>query len=136
MKNQENPGIAPLPLATLLGVEIVEADPSRVVASLVVRDEICTSGGILHGGAVMTLADTAGAIGAVLNLPEGARTTTIESKTNFLGAAPVGSVVTAESTPLHIGRGSSVWQTRISNEGGKLLAVVTQTQLVIEARPG
>jgi uncharacterized protein (TIGR00369 family) len=100
-----------------------------------VRDEICTSGGILHGGAIMTLADTAGATGAFLNLPEGSRTTTIESKTNFLGAAPVGSIVTAEATPLHIGRRSSVWQTRISDEGGKLLAVVTQTQLVIEARP-
>ena len=95
------------------------------------RDELCTSGGILHGGAFMTLADTAGALGAFLNLAEGAHTTTIESKTNFLGRAPVGSTVTATATPVHLGRRSSVWQTRITNDAGKLLALVTQTQLVI-----
>ena len=121
----------PQPLARLLGVEIVEATPRRVVARLTVREEICTSGGILHGGAFMALADTAGAIGAVLNLRDGARTTTIESKTNFLGGAPIGAVVTAEATPVHVGRRSSVWQTRITDTTGKLLALVTQTQLVI-----
>ena len=98
---------------------------------MVVRDDLCTAGSILHGGAVMALADTAGAVGAALNLATGTRTTTIESKTNFLGAAPAGSTVTAEATPVHIGRRSSVWQTRISNAEGKLLALVTQTQLVI-----
>jgi uncharacterized protein (TIGR00369 family) len=121
----------PLPLARHLGIEIVEAEQKRVVARLTVTEAICTSGGILHGGAYMALADTAGAIGASLNLPEGANTTTIESKTNFLGSAAVGVVVTAESTPVHVGRRSSVWQTRVTNPTGKLLALVTQTQLVI-----
>src|SRR5277367_4799695 len=105
----------PLPLAGHLGIEIVEAEPRRVVARLTVRAELCTSGGILHGGAFMALADTAGAIGASLNLPAGANTTTIESKTNFLGSAAVGTVVTAEALPIHVGRRSSVWQTRITN---------------------
>jgi uncharacterized protein (TIGR00369 family) len=121
----------PLPLARHLGVEIVAASPMRVVARLTVREELCTAGSILHGGAFMALADTAGAVGAALNLAEGAGTTTIESKTNFLGGAPLGSVVTAEATPVHIGRRTSVWQTRITNPAGKLLALVTQTQLVI-----
>lgn len=121
----------PLPLARHLGIEVVEAEPRRVVARLTVRDALCTAGGILHGGAFMALADTAGAIGASLNLPEGANTTTIESKTNFLGGAAIGVVVSAEATPVHIGRRSSVWQTRITNPDGKLLALVTQTQLVI-----
>ena len=120
------------PLARLLGIEILEARADRVVARLVVREAVCTSGGILHGGAFMALADTAGAIGASLNLPPGAGTTTIESKTNFLGSARVGSVVTAETLPVHVGRRSSVWQTRITSEAGKLLALVTQTQLVLQ----
>ena len=121
------------PLARLLGIEILEARADRVVARLVVREAVCTSGGILHGGAFMTLADTAGAIGASLNQPPGAGTTTIESKTNFLGSARVGSTVTAEALPVHVGRRSSVWQTRITSEAGKLLALVTQTQLVLQA---
>ena len=121
----------PLPLAKLLGIEIVDASKTKVTVRLVVREEICTAGGILHGGAYMTLADTAGAVGAHLNLPEGARTTTIESKTNFLGAATIGTPVTAEASPVHMGRRSSVWQTRISAPDGKLLALVVQTQLVI-----
>ena len=121
----------PLPLARHLGIEVVEAELRRVVARLTVRAELCTSGGILHGGAFMALADTAGAIGASLNLVAGTNTTTIESKTNFLGSAALGVVVTAEATPVHIGRRSSVWQTRITNPDGKLLALVTQTQLVI-----
>ena len=120
------------PLAKLLGIEIVEAHPDRVLARLTVREDVCTSGGILHGGAFMALADTAGAVGASLNLRPGDRTTTIESKTNFLGSAPVGAVVTAEALPVHVGRRSSVWQTRITNDAGKLLALVTQTQLVIQ----
>jgi uncharacterized protein (TIGR00369 family) len=121
-----------MPLARLLGIEILEAQPSRVLARLTVRAEICTAGGILHGGAFMTLADTAGAVGASLNLRPGDNTTTIESKTNFLGSAAVGAVITAEALPVHVGRRSSVWQTRITSETGKLLALVTQTQLVIQ----
>ena len=121
----------PLPLARLLGIQIVAASKAGVTARLTVRDEICTQGGILHGGAFMALADTAGAIAAHLNLDAGARTTTIDSKTNFLGGAPVGSVVTAEAIAVHVGRRTSVWQTRITNDQGKLLALVVQTQMTI-----
>ena len=86
----------------------------------------------MHGGAIMSVADTLGAIGAFLNLPDGAKaTTTIESKTNFLGAAPLGSEVTATATPVHIGGRTSVWQTRLTNDKGKPVALVTQTQLVL-----
>lgn len=120
-----------MPLAQLLGVDVVEATPERVVGRLTVRPELCTAGDILHGGAFMAFADTVGAIGAALNLPAGAGTTTIESKTNFLGSARVGTEVTATATPIHRGRRSSVWQTRITNPDGKLLAMVIQTQLVI-----
>jgi uncharacterized protein (TIGR00369 family) len=118
-------------LPGLLGLEISEAGPEKVVGRLTVRPELCTIGGILHGGAVMALADTLGAVGAFLNLPPNARTTTLESKTNFLGAAPVGSTVVAECTAVHLGKTTSVWQTSIRREDGKLLALVTQTQLVI-----
>ena len=133
MSTVEQDVIARQPLARLLGIEIIEARADRVLARLTVREAVCTSGGILHGGAFMALADTAGAIGASLNLRTGDNTTTIESKTNFLGSAAVGAVVTAEALPIHIGRRSSVWQTRITNEAGKLLALVTQTQLVLQA---
>ncbi len=119
-------------LPGLLGIELTEATAERVSAKLQVRTELCTLGGILHGGAVMTLADTLGAVGAFLNLPAQARTTTLESKTNFLGAAPVGSIVLAECTPVHRGKTTSVWQTAIRSESGKLLGLVVQTQLVIE----
>lgn len=122
---------APQPLAKLIGVEIVEATKARVVGRLVVRPEICTTFDTLHGGAIMAFADTLGATGAFLNLPPGAGTTTMESKTNFIGAAKVGTVVTAESLPVHIGGRTSVWQTRITREDGKLVAVVTQTQMVL-----
>ncbi|THD74227.1 MAG: PaaI family thioesterase [Phenylobacterium sp.] len=120
-----------MPFAALLGVEIVSQEKARVVGRLVVREDLCTAGGILHGGAYMALADTLGAIGGFLNLVEGARTTTLESKTNFLGSAKVGTTVTGEATPLHIGRRSSVWQTRVTSAEGKLLALVTQTQMTI-----
>ena len=124
--------IGALPLATTLGIKLTVADKDRVVGELTVREEITTGGHILHGGAYMAFADTLGAIGAVLNLREGARTTTLESKTNFLGSARVGETITAEATPLHVGRRSSVWQTRITNAEGKLLALVTQTQMTLE----
>ncbi len=122
---------AMLPFARLLGLRFVAAAKDRVVAELVVRDELCTRPAILHGGAIMAFADTLGAAGTVLNLPAGARTTTIESKTNFLGAAPVGTRVTGEATPLHRGRTTMVWQTRLTTEAGKPVAIVIQTQLVL-----
>jgi 1,4-dihydroxy-2-naphthoyl-CoA hydrolase len=124
-----------MPFANLMGVQILERGKDRVVGQLAVREDLCTAGGILHGGAFMAFADALGAIGGFLNLPAGARTTTLESKTNFLGSAKVGTTVTGEATPLHIGRRSSVWQTRITDETGKLLALVLQTQMTVEAAP-
>ncbi len=124
--------IAALPLAKTLGIELIVAEKGRVVGQLTVREEITTGGHILHGGAYMAFADTLGAIGAVLNLREGTRTTTLESKTNFLGSARVGETITGEATPLHIGRRSSVWTTRVTNAEGSLLAQVTQTQMTLE----
>jgi uncharacterized protein (TIGR00369 family) len=121
----------PLPFAKLLGIEIVSASPERVTAQLLVRPELCTRPAVLHGGAAMALADTLGAIATVLNLAEGASTTTIESKTNFLGPAPAGSTVVAECTPIHRGKRTMVWQTRISTKEGRLVALVTQTQLLL-----
>ena len=113
-------------------MQLTEATPTRVVASLQVRPDLCTAGGILHGGAHMAFADTLGAVGTVLNLPQGKRTTTTDSSTKFIGSAPAGSVVTGESVPLHRGRTTMVWQTSIRNAEGKLCAVVTQTQLVLD----
>jgi uncharacterized protein (TIGR00369 family) len=130
MSEPENIGTAQ-PLARLLGVEIVEATKARVTGRLKVRPDLCTSWNTIHGGTVMAFADTLGATGAYLNLPEGASTTTIESKTNFIGPAREGTTVLAESLPIHIGRRSSVWQTRITREDGKLVAIVTQTQMVL-----
>jgi 1,4-dihydroxy-2-naphthoyl-CoA hydrolase len=123
-------------LPGLMGIEIIEASKERITASMLVRPQLCTYGGVLHGGAFMALADTIGAVGTVFNLPPGARTTTIESKTNFLGAAPVNTRVTAQSTPLHRGRTTMVWQTMIRGETGKLCAVVTQTQMVLPEQRG
>lgn len=120
-----------MPFANLMGVEIVERAKDRVVGRLLVRSDLCTAGNILHGGAFMAFADALGAIGGHLNLVPGSRTTTIESKTNFLGAAKEGTTVTGESTPLHIGRSSSVWQTRITGEDGRLVAIVIQTQMTV-----
>jgi uncharacterized protein (TIGR00369 family) len=115
----------------LLGVRIVTALPDRVVAELDVREELCTVPGILHGGAIMAFADTLGAVGTTLNLPRGAGTTTIESKTNFFGAARGGTTITAECLPLHLGGRTHVWQTSVRSPEGKLLAQITQTQFVI-----
>lgn len=116
-----------------LGVELLEATPERVLAALLVRPELSNGDGILHGGALMALADTLGAVATVLNLPQGARTTTIESKTNFIGAVPVGARVTAECTAFHRGKTTMVWQTQIRAPNGRLCAVVSQTQLVLQA---
>ncbi|HEX3499582.1 MAG TPA: PaaI family thioesterase [Stellaceae bacterium] len=115
----------------LLGIALTEVEKERVTATLTVCEAICTTGKIMHGGAIMAFADTLGAVGTFVNLPEGARTTTIESKTNFLGAAPLGAKVFGESTPIHRGRTTMVWQTRITLESGKLVALVTQTQMVL-----
>ena len=116
-----------------MGVRLTELAPERVVAELAVRPDLCTAGGILHGGAYMAFADTLGAVGTLVNLPDGKRTTTTDSSTKFIGAAKVGSTVTAESVALHRGRTTMVWQTSIRTEQGKLCAVVTQTQLVLDA---
>ncbi|KPK06568.1 MAG: phenylacetic acid degradation protein [Betaproteobacteria bacterium SG8_39] len=115
----------------LMGVEMTEVTQDRVRASLRVRPKLCTSGGILHGGAIMAFADTLGAIGTVVNMPEGARTATIESKTNFIGGAPVDAMVHGEATPIHRGKTTQVWQTRVTGADGKLVGIVTQTQIVM-----
>lgn len=122
----------PLPFASLMGVVITEAEPERVVARMAVREDLCTAGRVIHGGAVMALADTVGATGTFINLPEGAKgTSTIESKTNFVAPAPAGSIVIATATPVHRGRRTQVWQTRVETEDGRLVALVTQTQIVL-----
>jgi uncharacterized protein (TIGR00369 family) len=121
-------------LSELLGIRFVEAGPDRVVAELTYRPELTTVGGSLHGGTLMAFADTLGAAATVLNLPAGAAgTTTIESKTNFMAAGRAG-VVRAETTPLHRGRRTMVWQTRVTDETGRLLSVTTQTQMVLDGR--
>lgn len=122
-----------LPFARLLGMRFLSAEPDRVTAELTVRDELCTRPAVLHGGALMAFADTLGAAGAIVNLPDGAQTTTLESKTNFIAGAPVGTRLIGEATPIHRGRTTMVWQTRISTEAGRLVGLVTQTQLVIPA---
>ena len=117
----------------LLGIQFTEVTTERVIATLMVRPEICRSYDVLHGGAIMGFADVLGAAGAVVNLPPGARTATIESKTNFVSTAKVGTRVTGETTPVHRGKSTMVWQTRILAEDGKLVALVTQTQIVMPA---
>ncbi|SIT45735.1 Phenylacetic acid degradation protein [Paraburkholderia piptadeniae] len=121
----------PLPFANLLGVKVVSAAADYVVGEMTVREDLCTTPAVAHGGAIMAFADTLGALATIANLPEGHTTTTIESKTNFVGAAPAGSRIVGETTPVHRGRRTMVWQTRITTAEGKLVAVVTQTQLVL-----
>lgn len=122
----------PLPFAVLMGVEFVSAREDEVVATLAVRPDLCTAGSIVHGGALIAFADTVGAMATFLNLPAAAKgTTTIESKTNFLGSGPVGEVLTATATPVHRGSRTQVWQTRITRGDGKAVALVTQTQMVL-----
>jgi 1,4-dihydroxy-2-naphthoyl-CoA hydrolase len=120
-----------LPFAELLGIEFVAASPDKIVAEMTVRDDLCTRPAVLHGGALMAFADTLGAMGTIVNLPQGAGTTTIESKTNFIASAPVGTRLVGETTPIHRGRRTMIWQTRISTGEGRLVALVTQTQLVL-----
>jgi 1,4-dihydroxy-2-naphthoyl-CoA hydrolase len=123
----------PLPFARLLGLELISVTPDRVEAVLPVREELCTRPAVLHGGAVMALADTLGAIATMANLAEGTTTTTIESKTNFFAAIPIGDTARAECTPLHRGRTTMVWQTRVMRSDGRVAALIIQTQLVLPA---
>ena len=119
-----------MPLCALLGVRADVLSPARVVLTLDWRDDLCTTGGLLHGGVLMALADSAGGASAFLNLPDGAsRTATIESKTNFLGAVTGGSVV-ATATPLHVGSSTIVVETELRHDD-RLVAKVTQTQAVL-----
>jgi 1,4-dihydroxy-2-naphthoyl-CoA hydrolase len=123
-----------MPFSVSMGVRFTEAEPERVVATMLVREDLCTLGHSIHGGAVMALADAVGAAATVINLPaDAAGTTTIESKTNFVGRAKAGATVRAVATPVHRGRQTQVWQTRIETEDGRLVAVVTQTQLVLRS---
>jgi 1,4-dihydroxy-2-naphthoyl-CoA hydrolase len=117
-------------LVELLGIRFVEASPDRLVAELPYREELTTIGGSLHGGTLMAFADTVGAAATMLNLPPGASTTTVESKTNFFAAGRSGTV-RAETTPLHRGRRTMVWQTRVTDDGGRLLSLTIQTQMVL-----
>ena len=118
-------------LPDLMGIEFSVVTPDKVVAHLAVRKDLCTIGDNLHGGAIMAFADTLGAVAAIVNMPPNSRTTTIESKTNFIGGAAAGTRVTGESVAVHKGRTTVVCQTTIRSEAGKLVALVTQTQLVI-----
>jgi uncharacterized protein (TIGR00369 family) len=122
------------PFADRLGMRLLEHSRDRVVAELVVRDELANRNGVLHGGAIMAFADNLGGTATFLNLPVGAATTTLESKTNFFAAIPLGEIALAECTPLHRGRSTMVWQTRVTRQDGKLAAIVTQTQMVLPGR--
>lgn len=123
-------------LPETLGIRFTRAEPDRLQAELFVREALCTTPGTLHGGAIMAFADTLGAYATALNLPEGARTTTLESKTNFFARAPSEASVTGDCQPLHKGRRTMVWQTRVCRADGRLVALVTQTQMVLPPEPG
>jgi uncharacterized protein (TIGR00369 family) len=123
------------PFAKYLGMKVIEITPDRVVAELIVREDLNNRFGIMHGGAIMALADNCGGgTAASANLKDGQTTTTIESKTNFFAAIPIGDVARAECTALHKGRTTMVWQTRVTRNDGRLCALVTQTQMVLEAK--
>ncbi|MGA2568803.1 MAG: PaaI family thioesterase [Pseudolabrys sp.] len=121
------------PFAQFLGLKITYVSAERITAELAARDELNNRFGIMHGGAIMALADNLGGTGATANLKEGQRTATIESKTNFFASIPIGDIAYAECTPLHRGRTTMVWQTRVSRGDGRLCALVTQTQIVIDS---
>lgn len=114
-----------------LGVELISYSRDRIVAELVVREDHANRNGVMHGGAIMAFADNLGGTAASLNLPPGAQTTTLESKTNFLRSIRIGHTARAECVPLHRGRTTSVWQTTVRDEEGRAAAIVTQTQLVL-----
>ena len=127
------PELGSLPFAKLMGLTLVSVTPDLVVGELKVREDLCTRPNVLHGGAYMAFADTIGAVATVANLKDGETTTTIESKTNFFAAIPLGDTARAECSSLHKGRSTMVWQTRITRGDGRLCAVVTQTQMVLKA---
>jgi 1,4-dihydroxy-2-naphthoyl-CoA hydrolase len=131
MRSDEQP-----PLAQLMGMTMTHVSRDRVTAEMPVTDKLTNRNNVLHGGALMALADNLGGTAAVANLPPGASTATIESKTNFFASIPVGDVARAECTPLHRGRTTTVWQTRVTRRDGKLAAIVTQTQLVMTKAGG
>jgi uncharacterized protein (TIGR00369 family) len=122
------------PFAKLIGMKMTLVSAERVTAELPMREELNNRFNIMHGGAIMAFADNLGGTAASANLKEGQTTTTVESKTNFFAAIPMGDVAKAECTPLHIGRTTMVWQTRITRGDGRLCALVTQTQLVLDRR--
>jgi uncharacterized protein (TIGR00369 family) len=124
----------PPPFTSLLGVKVLHRSPERTEAELMVREELCNRRGVLHGGAVMALGDTLGGMTASISLPDGGRTATIESKTNFFAAVPQGDTARAVCMPLHRGRTTIVLETRITRGDGKLAAIVTQTQLIFERK--
>jgi len=133
--DQPNPvAIKQPPFAEFLGMKITHVSREKVTAEMPARDELNNRHGILHGGAILALADNLGGTATTANLEDGQTTTTIESKTNFLAAIPIGDVAYAECTPLHRGRTTMVWQTRISRGDGRLCALVTQTQLVLQRK--
>ena len=121
------------PFAHWLGIKMTHVSRERVTAELAMREEFNNRFNIMHGGALMALADNLGGTATMANLKPGQRTTTIERKTNFFAAVPIGDMAYAECTPLHCGRTTMVWQTKITRGDGKLCAVVTQTQLVMDA---
>jgi uncharacterized protein (TIGR00369 family) len=125
-----DPDLQP-PFADFMGMKITHLSKNKVLAEMPVREEFNNRNGVMHGGAVMALADNLGGTATFANLPPGARTSTIESKTNFFAPIPLGDTARAECTPLHIGRTTMVWQTRITRNDGRLCAMVTQTQIVI-----
>ena len=114
-----------------LGIEFVEASPNRVIATMLVRDDLCTETKSVHGGALMAFADTLGAVATIINIPRENWTATMESKTNFIAPAPAGTMLTGQTTPLHKGKRTHIWETTITREDGRVVAKVTQTQLVL-----
>jgi 1,4-dihydroxy-2-naphthoyl-CoA hydrolase len=120
------------PFALFLGMKITHVSPDRVTAELTAREDLNNRFGLMHGGAIMALADNLGGTATTANLKEGQSTTTIESKTNFFAGIPIGDTAYAECTPLHRGRSTMVWQTRVTRSDGRLCALVTQTQMVLE----
>jgi len=120
----------PLPFAQLLGIEFISAEADALAARMLIRPDLCTIGGVAHGGAIMSFADTLGAAAAFINLPPDAKgTTTIESKTNFVSSAPAGANVIGRTSLVHRGRRTQVWQTLVATEGDKLVALIVQTQM-------
>jgi uncharacterized protein (TIGR00369 family) len=124
------------PFADFMGMKVTHVSPERVAAEMPVTERLSNRNGVLHGGALMALADNLGGTATIANLPDGASTATIESKTNFFAGIPVGDTAQAECTPLHRGRTTMVWQTRVTRGDGKLAAIVTQTQLVMAKGKG